>query len=100
VRNIDKYMFLDDGADVKVYVELADDLAGVTSEAVESEFTFNTLLVKVQGAKDVHQLWVEKLMHDVIAAKCKTKITNQGKLVITLKKAYTGNSWGRLRSRP
>ena len=99
VRNIDKYLFLDDDVLVKVYIELEGDLAGVTAAQVQSQFTHNTLLVQIQGHRERHQLWVDKLMHDVTPQKCKIKVSKQGKLIIAMQKSYQHNSWGRLRAR-
>ena len=90
---IDNFAFMDDDNVVKVYVTLAGDLEGVTTDAVEfsveaAKFDPTcSMLVHVRGKKHLHRLYVSHLLNMVVPEECKFKVNvSKAKLIITLKK--------------
>ena len=45
----------------------------------------------------LHLLRSDNLLHNVVAEKCKAKVSKSGKLVITLQKVSRMEQWGKLR---
>ena len=82
----------------KLYVTLEGDLAGASADAIDAEFTTRSMRLSVRGFTEMHCLRVDSLMHRIVPAKSKAKVSSKGeKVIVTLRKENSYDGWGRLR---
>ena len=97
IKPIDSFSFLDDSNVVKVYITLAGELAGVSSEQVHADFADRSLMVAIETDKAIHKFSVDRLTHEVDSQRCKATVTKSGKLVLKLFKKDHQQRWQKLR---
>lgn len=71
VKTIEGFSFMDDSNMVKVYIPLEGELAGVTIDQVEAEFSERSLNVAIDLGGTLHRFYVDRLSHSVDAGRCK-----------------------------
>jgi len=98
VKTIEGFSFMDDSNMVKVYIPLEGELAGVTMDQVEAEFSERSLNVAIDLGGTLHRFYVDRLSHSVDAGRCKAIINKSGKLVLKLYKRNEYDRWQKLRA--
>ena len=98
VKGIATFSFLDDGNVVKVYIPLEGELASLSMDQVETQFTDRSLTLSVELPAAVHRFTVDRLMFPVDENRCKVSINKAGKLLVRLFKRDHMQRWTKLRA--
>ena len=98
MRSIDKFSFIDDGPEVKVYINLDGPLIDACKDDVEADFDERSLIVTVNTPAAIYKFHVDRLNHSVDPARCKAVVTKGRKLLIKLYKVNRIENWAKLRA--
>jgi len=96
VINIERYMFMDDKAKVKVYVEIEG--IGEHKDNISCEFTkdtFDLVIKELDGPNTLRRLWVDDL-HCAIDPDTSKIMVKPNKIIVALKKEVE-STWYKLR---
>ena len=97
VKGISTFSFLDDDNIVKIYIALEGELAGLSIDQVESQFTDRSLQLSIELPGAIHRFAIDRLMFPVDETRCKVSI-NKGKLIVRLFKRDHNQNWAKLRA--
>ena len=97
VKGISTFSFLDDDNVVKIYIALEGELAGLSIDQVESQFTDRSLQLSIELPGAIHRFAIDRLMFPVDETRCKVSI-NKGKLIVRLFKRDHNQNWAKLRA--